>query len=107
MTYKSYFLILTLLFCTTIARAQYNQVNNIPYRDAAKGYARERCKLDVYYPTNAEKVVVVTGGAQGIGRCISEEILKAGAQVCVIDRQEGAITWSTLPTSRLWSSLPR
>jgi len=87
MTYKSYFLILTLLFCTTIARAQYNQVNNIPYRDAAKGYAQERCKLDVYYPTNAEKVVVVTSGVQGIGRCISEEFLKAGAQVYVIDRR--------------------
>ena len=36
-----------------------------------------------------DKVVVVTGGAQGIGRCIAEEFLKAGAQVCVIDKQEG------------------
>ena len=38
-TNKSYFLILALLFCTTIVRAQYNQVNDIPYRDAAEGYA--------------------------------------------------------------------
>ena len=36
-----------------------------------------------------DKVAVVTGGAQGIGRCISEEFRKAGAQVCVIDKQEG------------------
>jgi NAD(P)-dependent dehydrogenase (short-subunit alcohol dehydrogenase family) len=36
-----------------------------------------------------DKVVVVTGGAQGIGRCISEEFRKAGAQVCLIDKQEG------------------
>lgn len=36
-----------------------------------------------------DKVVVVTGGAQGIGRCISEEFRKAGAQVFVIDKQEG------------------
>ena len=36
-----------------------------------------------------DKVAVVTGGAQGIGRCISEEFQKAGAQVCVIDKQEG------------------
>ena len=31
----------------------------------------------------------MTGGAQGIGRCISEEFRKAGAQVFVIDKQEG------------------
>ena len=36
-----------------------------------------------------EKVAVVTGGAQGIGRCIAEEFRKAGAQVCVIDKQDG------------------
>ena len=36
-----------------------------------------------------EKVVVVTGGAQGIGRCIADEFEKAGAQVCVIDKQDG------------------
>ena len=36
-----------------------------------------------------DKVVVVTGGAQGIGRCIAEEFQKAGANVCVIDKQQG------------------
>ena len=36
-----------------------------------------------------EKVVVVTGGAQGIGRCVAEEFRKAGAHVCVIDKQDG------------------
>ena len=35
------------------------------------------------------KIAVVTGGAQGIGRCIAEEFRKAGATVCVIDRQAG------------------
>ena len=35
------------------------------------------------------KIAIVTGGAQGIGRCIVEEFRKAGATVCVIDKQPG------------------
>ena len=35
------------------------------------------------------KVAVVTGGAQGIGRCIADELRRAGAKVFVIDKQEG------------------
>ena len=35
------------------------------------------------------KVVVITGGAGGIGKCIAEEFKAQGAQVCVIDRVEG------------------
>lgn len=34
------------------------------------------------------KIAVVTGGASGIGKCISEEFKKCGAEVCVIDIQE-------------------
>ena len=32
-----------------------------------------------------DKVVVITGGAGGIGKCIAEEFQKAGANVCIID----------------------
>ena len=32
-----------------------------------------------------DKVAVVTGGARGIGKCIKEELERAGAKVCVID----------------------
>ena len=34
------------------------------------------------------KVAVVTGGAQGIGKCIREQFEKAGANVCVIDMKD-------------------
>jgi len=37
----------------------------------------------------ANKVAVVTGGANGIGKCIAEEFRKAGAIVHVIDKAEG------------------
>ena len=36
-----------------------------------------------------DKVVVITGGAQGIGRCIADEFQKAGASVCIIDKLSG------------------
>ena len=36
-----------------------------------------------------DKVVVVTGGANGIGRCIADEFRNHGAVVYVIDKQEG------------------
>ena len=85
MTYKGYFLIHALLLCTTIAKAQYQQVNDIPYREAAEGYAQERCKLDVYYPTNAEDAPVVVwfhgGGIEGGEKHIDPQLKNSGLVV--------------------------
>ena len=36
-----------------------------------------------------EKVVIVTGGANGIGKCIADEFRSRGASVYVIDKAEG------------------
>ena len=36
-----------------------------------------------------DKVIVITGGAGGIGKCIAEEFQKQGAHVCIIDTAEG------------------
>ena len=37
-----------------------------------------------------DKVIVITGGAAGIGKCIAEDFIKQGAHVCIIDCAEGA-----------------
>ena len=39
--------------------------------------------------TFKDKVVIVTGGANGIGKCITDEFRAQGAIVYVIDKQEG------------------
>ena len=36
-----------------------------------------------------DKVVVITGGANGIGKCMAQAFAKSGAYVCVIDKAEG------------------
>lgn len=35
-----------------------------------------------------DKVVVITGAAQGIGKCIADEFKKEGAHICMIDIQQ-------------------
>ncbi len=37
-----------------------------------------------------DKIVAITGGASGIGKCIAERFLACGATVCIIDVQENS-----------------
>ena len=48
-------------------------------------------KRKVGIPVNGQNVAVVTGGANGIGKCIAEEFRKQDVKVYVIDKADGDI----------------
>ena len=78
--------ILAFLLCTTIVFAQqYKQENDILYTQSSDLYAQERCKLDVYYPTNQKDVPVVVwfhgGGIEGGNKHIDQELRNSGLVV--------------------------
>ena len=71
-----------LLLCSFIVKAQYQQVNDIPYTESTDAYAKERCKLDVYYPTDQKDAPVVVwfhgGGLEGGSKYIDQELRDCG-----------------------------
>lgn len=86
---KRHTLILLLLVSTICSMAQYKRVNDIPYVTEGNAYAKERCKLDVYYPTDKTEVPVVVwfhgGGIEGGNKYIDTELLDAGYTVIAVN----------------------
>ena len=76
---------LAFLLCTMVAKAQYQQVNDISYRESSDAYAQERCKLDVYYPTDVKDAPVVVwfhgGGIEAGNKHIDRELRNCGLVV--------------------------
>ena len=74
-----------LLMYPTITMAQYNQENDIPYTESSDAYAQERCKLDVYYPTELRDAPVVVwfhgGGIEGGSKHIDPQLQNSGLVV--------------------------
>lgn len=75
-----------LLACSMTAFAQYQQVKDVPYvASTVNEYAKERCKLDVYYPTDIKDAPVVVwfhgGGIEGGNKYIDAELKNSGLVV--------------------------
>lgn len=77
------FAITLLVLCSALcAFAQYALKTDIPYSTSTDVYAQERCKLDVYYPTDMKDVPVVVwfhgGGIEAGEKYIDEELKNSG-----------------------------
>ena len=71
-----------LLMLPAITMAQYKQENDILYTESSDAYAQERCKLDVYYPTELKDAPVVVwfhgGGIEGGNKHIDTQLKNSG-----------------------------
>ena len=74
-----------LLMLPSITMAQYKQENDITYTESSDAYAQERCKLDVYYPTELKDAPVVVwfhgGGIEGGSKHIDPQLQNSGLVV--------------------------
>ncbi|MCR5455441.1 MAG: alpha/beta hydrolase fold domain-containing protein [Bacteroidales bacterium] len=86
---KIFAMVLMLLMASISVSAQYQTVKDIPYAPNGNKYAQERCKLDVYYPTNLKDVPVVVwfhgGGLEAGNKHIDAELMEAGYAVVAVN----------------------
>ena len=84
-TKKTFGFVLAFMLCATMARAQYQQVNDIPYTESKDAYAQQRCKLDVYYSKDLKDAPVVVwfhgGGIEGGNKHIDPQLKNSGLVV--------------------------
>lgn len=82
-------LLLAFICCLASAFAQYVTKSDIPYATSNDAYAIERCKLDVYYPTEIKEAPVVVwfhgGGLEGGNKYIPQELLNSGMVVVAVN----------------------
>ena len=81
-------LVVTLIGCCTLWAQEYAMVRDINYSDV-DDYARERCMLDVYYPTQIDECAVVVwfhgGGLTGGNRFVPSELTERGVVVVAVN----------------------
>lgn len=93
---KKYLLLLSILIATHLGAQEvaYKTIENLPYTTSQDVYAKERCKLDIYYPENLKDCPVVVwfhgGGLTGGDKSIPGK-LKASKMVVV------AVNYRLLP----------
>lgn len=85
-----YFFLVLLLFVCNVSFAQnYSLVENIPYVVSSNKYAAERCKVDVYYPTDVSDCPVVVwfhgGGLTGGDKFIPEQLKNSKIVVVAVN----------------------
>lgn len=84
-----------ILSCTAFAQDEYNLKTDLQYKESGDNYVLERCKLDVYYPTDTSDCPVIVwfhgGGLTGGSKSMSGK-LKGKGYVVV------AVNYRLLPT---------
>ena len=73
----------------TAQELTYKQVDNLPYSTSADAYAKERCRLDLYYPEGATGFPTVVwfhgGGLTSGNKFVPEELKKRGIAVVAVN----------------------
>ena len=86
---KTFLISLIIIAFGLTANAQYQTVKDIPYAPSGNQYAKERCKLDFYYPEKLKDVPVVVwfhgGGLEGGEKYIDAELMNAGYTVVAVN----------------------